>query len=64
MVVIIKNQAPKKENHLDLEEAFAVMDVDGNGYISASDLFKVMENIGERLRKMIYSIDFSNGSNI
>jgi Ca2+-binding EF-hand superfamily protein len=48
MVSIIKARTVKS-NQLDLKEAFAAMDVDGNGFISASDLFKVLENIGESL---------------
>jgi calcium-binding protein CML len=48
MVVIIKNQGGK-DHELSLQEAFQVMDVDNNGYISASDMFKVLENINQTL---------------
>lgn len=48
MVVIIKNQGGKA-NELSLQEAFEAMDIDQNGFISASDLFKVLENIDETL---------------
>ena len=46
MVVIIKNQG-SKSTELSLREAFESMDIDMNGFISASDLFKVLENIGD-----------------
>lgn len=48
MVAIIKARTVKS-NQLDLREAFAAMDVDGNGFISASDVFKALENIGEHI---------------
>lgn len=50
MVAIIKTQnTSHKEKQLELEEAFGFMDLDGNGVITASDMFKVLENIGERI---------------
>jgi Ca2+-binding EF-hand superfamily protein len=48
MVVIMKNQEGRA-NELSLHELFEAMDVDKNGYISASDMFKVLENIEETL---------------
>jgi calmodulin len=48
MVVIMKNQKGEA-NELSLQELFEAMDVDKNGYISASDVFKVLENIEETL---------------
>jgi calmodulin len=56
MVSIIKAQNIK-ETQMDMREAFDAMDVDKNGYISASDLFKVCDNVGERLpADMIYEM--------
>ena len=48
MVTIIKNQGGK-DNEMYLQEAFDALDVDNNGFISASDLFKVLEDIEESL---------------
>jgi Ca2+-binding EF-hand superfamily protein len=53
MVSIIKAQGAahtgNMTSQLNLEEAFRAMDTDENGFITASDLFRVLDNLGERL---------------
>lgn len=63
--VALFNQGGIGNNHndvRDLKEAFELYDLDGNGRISAKELYSVMKNLGEKCsvqdcKKMIRKVD-------
>ena len=48
-VSMMKKKKTKKEEEREIIEAFRVFDVDGDGYVTAVELRKVMAKLGEHL---------------